>query len=129
MRKLLLLMIIPSFIFATIIKSPNTCENETIINELKNIINKENGIDIKDINISKTKTVSTESEFNLCQCKIKITKKTYKDYSYIVVPIKKGYGGLPPKIVKKYKDMKEEQNKYVRVEFYKELKIKDNNQS
>lgn len=126
MKLLLVVILLPFALFGGVVKSPSGCNLPAVQQELKDIVKRETGQNVK-VRIGTGPSVDTASP-QLCQCGLSIDGKEYTQYVYVVTPIDKAYAGLPKHIVKKYQSMPEaERKKYVRVEFLNPLEkaIKD----
>lgn len=121
MKLLLVTTLLPFTLFGGVIKSPSGCSLPAVQQELKDIIKRETGQNVKELQIATPLSIDTASP-QLCQCKLSIDGKKYFQYAYAVTPIDKAYVGLPNHIVKKYQSMSDvERKKYVRVEYLKSL--------
>lgn len=130
--KYLLTILLPIALFGGVIKSPSGCDLPAVAQELRDIVKKETGQNVKDVEIT-TQGPSLDLEASyVCQCRLLFDGGKHSTYAaYIVTPIDKAYVGLPKNTVARYKSMSDtERKKYVRVEYLKSLNdaIKDGGQ-
>lgn len=124
--KSLFIALLPIALFGGIIESPPVCDTPKVVQELKDIVKHETGKTVKDlIVVTKGSSIETNGD-HICGCSLSIDGTDYYQYAYGLFTLNNSFNVLDKHTKAKYESLSpKEREKFIRVEFLKEIQTKD----